>query len=109
MLRIKNNKVAVDNREKISAKYYYDNFINYDSFVQNNFQRQRKNYEGIEIPFSYSDYKEVLQNSYFTTNNGERGRITSLVWSLGADTAQIDFYIEEIYTRNLKEEFQETN
>ena len=74
--------------------------------VQNNFQRQRKNYEGIEIPFSYSDYKEVLQNSYFTTNNGERERITSLVWSLGADTAQIDFYIEEIYTRNLKEEFQ---
>lgn len=109
LLRIKNNKVAVDNREKITAKYYYDNFINYDSFVQNNFQRQRKNYEGVEIPFCYADYKEVLQNSYFTTNNGERGRITSLVWSLGADTAQIDFYIEDIYTRNLKEEFQETN
>jgi len=108
IIRIKNNKVATDNREKVSAKYYYDNYINYNSFIANDFKKQHKVFSSVIVPFSYDNYKEVIQNSYFTTNNGQTGKITSLNWALGADTAEISFYIEEVYTKNLKEEFTET-
>ena len=108
LIRIQNHKIAVDNREKVNAKYYYDNYIDYNSFVQNNYKKQHKVFSGVVIPFSYDNYKQLLENSYFTTNEGKLGRINSLNWIIGADTAEIDFYIEEIYTRNLKEEFTET-
>ena len=108
ILKVKSSKLPTDYRTGLSAKYLYDNYINYDSFVQNNYKRQRKVYQGVTIPFSYSDYKKVLNNSYFTTNQGKNGKITSLNWTIESDKAEIDFYIEEIYTRNLTEEFYET-
>ena len=103
-----NGKLPSDYRTGLSAKYLYDNYINTKSFVANNFKKQRRLFQGVEIPFSFKDYKEVIQNSYFTTNTGKRGKINSLVWSIDADTAEIDYYIEDIYTKNLKEEFIET-
>ena len=109
VLKVKNGKLTSDYRTSLSAKYLYNNYINYDSFVQNNYSRQRLVYESISIPFSYSDYKKVLDNSYFTTSEGKTGRITSLTWFVETDKAEIDYYIEEVYTRNLREEFYEVD
>ena len=107
LLKIKNDKLPSDYRDSLSAKYLWDNYLNYDSFIDDNYSRQRKVYEGVQIPFSYSDYKKVLDNSYFTTSEGKKGKITSLNWIIESDRAEIDYYIEEIYTKNLKEEFFE--
>ena len=109
ILKINNNgKLSSNYRNELSAKYLYDKYINTKSFVANDFKKQRKLFEGVVIPFSFANYKEVLQNSYFTTNDGKRGKINSLIWSIDNDTAEIDYYIEEIYTKNLTEEFIET-
>ena len=104
ILKIKNEKLSFDSRTGLSAPYLWDNYLNYDSYILDNFKRQRKTFNDIDIPFSYKDYKKVIKNSYFVTDEGRRGKFTSLEWSIESDTAKVSFWIEEIYTKNLKEE-----
>lgn len=107
VLKVSGDRLASDYRTGLSAKYLWDNYLNYDSFVNNNFKRQRKDFEGITIPFSYQDYKKLKENSYFVTENGKRGKFTSLEWNFEADKAEASFWIEEVYTKNLREEITE--
>lgn len=104
VLKMKGSKLSNDSRSNLSAPYLWNTYLNYDSFVQNNFSRQRKVFEGIEIPFSFEDYKKVKENAYFITENGQRGKFTSLQWIIEADRAEASFWIEEVYTKNLQEE-----
>ena len=103
VLNMQGNRLAQNSREGLSARYLWENYLNYDSFIEDNFKRQRKVFEGIEIPFSYSDYKKVKENSYFITPSGKRGKFTSLEWIIEADRAEASFWVEDVYTRNLQE------
>lgn len=107
ILNVSNRKLTADHRTKLSAKYLWDNYISYNSFIKNNFKRQRKIYDNVIIPFSFLDYQKITENSYFTTNDGKRGKFLNLNWVIESDKAEVSFYIEEIYTRNLKEEIYE--
>lgn len=109
VLNMQGNRLAQNSREGLSARYLWENYLNYDSFIEDNFKRQRKVFEGIEIPFSYSDYKKVKENSYFITPNGKRGKFTSLEWIIEADRAEASFWVEDVYTRNLQEETTEVS
>ena len=101
-------KLTNDSRTGLSAKYLWENYINQKSFVENNYKKQRKIQEGVTIPFNFLNYKQIINNSYFTDSQGKKGKILDLLWNIDKDTAEIDYYIEEIYTKNLKEEFYET-
>ena len=103
-LKMKGSKLASDSRSGLSAPYLWEQYLNYDSFVRANYKRQRKVFENIEIPFSYEDYKKLTKNSYFTTSTGEVGKFTSLTWVIEKDRAEGSFWVEEVYTKNLKEE-----
>jgi len=107
VLKMKGSKLDPNHRDGLSALYLWNTYLNYDSFVQNNFKRQRKRFNDVLIPFSYSDYKEVLKNSYFTTDEGKRGKFTSLEWIIEGDTAQVSYWVEEVYTKNLEESLLE--
>jgi len=109
VLNMQGNRLAQNSRDGLSARYLWENYLNYDSFIEDNFKRQRKVFEGIEIPFSYSDYKKVKENSYFITPNGKRGKFTSLEWIIEADRAEASFWVEDVYTRNLQEETTEVS
>ena len=109
VLNMQGNRLAQNSRDGLSARYLWENYLNYDSFTEDNFKRQRKVFEGIEIPFSYSDYKKVKENSYFITSNGKRGKFTSLEWVIEADRAEASFWVEDVYTRNLQEETTEVS
>ena len=109
VLNMQGNRLAQNSREGLSARYLWENYLNYDSFIEDNFKRQRKVFEGIEIPFSYSDYKKVKENSYFITSNGKRGKFTSLEWIIEADRAEASFWVEDVYTRNLQEKTTEVS
>jgi len=109
VLNMQGNRLAQNSREGLSSRYLWENYLNYDSFIEDNFKRQRKVFEGIEIPFSYSDYKKVKENSYFITPNGKRGKFTSLEWIIEADRAEASFWVEDVYTRNLQEETTEVS
>lgn len=92
-----------NHRTVLSAKALYNNYWSYKSFVLNNFKGQRLIYEGIEIPFCLEDFKKCVDNSYFTIN-GNTGKFTNLQMGLDSEKATADFWIENIYDKNLIEE-----
>lgn len=104
---LENGKLPKDHRDKLSAKTLWSYGVDEKSFLTNNFKRQRRIVTDFEIPFGFSDFLKTIDNSYFTTIDGRKGKIEKLEWNIDKDTAIIDYYIEEIYTKNLKETFIE--
>ena len=96
-------------RDLMSAKYLYDNYQSYDSFVLNNFFGQKRIYEEIDIPFCLADFLKTVKNSYFTTSEGLEGKFTSLVWQFGKDKATASFWIREVHSKNLIEQYYEAD
>jgi hypothetical protein len=106
ILPLSGGRLPTNHRSLFNAKLLWDNYLNYDSFIQNNFKRQRALYENVTIPFGIEDFKQLTQNSYFNFN-GNLAKITNFTWVTGRDTATISFWVEETYTRNLKESYIE--
>ena len=102
-----NGRLPADHRDLLGAKYLWDNYINELSFIQNNFRRQRKVYTGIEIPFGWRDFQNLINNSYFVLPDGRRGKVTDIEWIISRDKATLSYWIEEKYTSNLTETFIE--
>ena len=104
LIYIKGSRLPINHRDLFSAKTLYDSYLNYDSFIQNNFKRQRAIYTDVEIPFGLQDFKQLTTNPYFLFE-GNNAKITNFTWTTGRDNARISFWVEEIYTTNLKETF----
>ena len=97
-------KMPVNHREKWSAKILYDLYHSEKSFVLNNFQGQKTYYKGIRIPFGFEDYKKLTTNSYFYFK-GKQAKMIKFEWTIGNDTALVDFWVREPYTYNLAETY----
>lgn len=97
-------KIPSNHRDLFSAKVLWQNYHKYMSLVDDNFSRQRKVYDSIQIPFGFESFLKVIDNSYL---QGVNGKITKLNWSISEDTAVISYWIKEVYTKNLKETFIE--
>tara|TARA_R110000751_G_scaffold46884_3_gene105086 strand:+ start:6944 stop:8716 length:1773 start_codon:yes stop_codon:yes gene_type:complete len=97
-------RMPVDHRDRWSSKILYDLYHNEKSFVLNNFQGQKTYYKGIRIPFGFEDYKKLTTNSYFYFK-GKQAKIIKFEWTIGTDTANIDFWVREPYTYNLAETY----
>ena len=91
-------------RDDWSAKYLYDNFLNYDSFVQNNFFGQKRMFNEVTIPFCLEDFIKTSKNSYFTTDDGQIGKFVEIKWTFSKDSAVATFWIREVHSTNLIEE-----
>ena len=77
-------------------------YHNYNSFVSNNFGKQRRYYENEVIPFGLSDFVTLLNNSYFRDENGQVGKITDIEWNFSKDFATISYWVQDIYTTKFK-------
>lgn len=97
---LQNERIPKNHRELLSAKYLYNNYL----LELSPTTRQRRVYEGVEIPFGWEDFQEVVRNSYFADENG---KIEDLEWTIFQDTAVASWYENEIYTTNLKQTFIE--
>ena len=104
LLFLKDGKLPADHRKMWNAKLLYDKYHNHNSFVLNNFGYQKVYYKGVEIPFGFSDYEELTNNSYFKYK-GATAKIIRFAWTMGSDRAVVDFWVKEVYTRNLKETY----
>lgn len=107
LLWYEGNKIPADHRAKFSAKTLWTKYHSEKSFVANNYKRQRKVFEGVSIPFGFADFLQLIDNSYFTTPQGINGKIIKLEWNMSKDRAIVEYWTEEIYTKNLKETFIE--
>ena len=107
LLVMEGGKIPENYRTVLKAKSIYENYYEEGSFVANDFNGQRRLYEGRKIPFGFSDFIKTIDNSYFTSSDGRKGKIQSLKWELNSDFAIVDFWVQETYTKNLKEKFIE--
>ena len=97
LVYLDNGIIPSNYKNYLSAKAIYNNYYAVKSFISNPEFTQRKLYKNIKIPFKFSDYLKCVNNSYFTTINGKRGKFTKLNWVLDGDFAMCDYWIAEQY------------
>ena len=106
LLPLDGGKLSINHRNLFNAKKLYDDYLDYDSFISNGFSRQRAIYNDVEIPFGIEDFKLLTVNPYFIFN-GNTAKMINFVWTTGKDRATVSFWVEQVYTKNLKETFIE--
>jgi hypothetical protein len=97
------NKPSSNNKSLINAEYLYDNYHFINSFDPAVYSKtnQYKLYSIQNLPFTCSDFLKVRKNNRIF--DGEKqGQIDSLKWNIDKQTADIEFRVNEIWTRNLK-------
>ncbi len=107
LLWMQGNRLPSNHRLLFSAKTLWEKYHNYKSFVDNNFGRQRRYVENEDVPFGLNDFVTLLNNAYFRDENGQIGKIVDIEWNMSKDFATISYWVQEIYTNNLKETFIE--
>ena len=106
LLWLDGGKIPANHRSLFSAKTLWEKYHIEKSFIANNYEKQRKVFEGVSIPFGFADFLTLIDNSYFVGPQGE-GKITRLEWNMAKDTATIDYWVTHTYTKNLKETYVE--
>jgi len=102
-----NNRLQANNRTVWSAKYLYDNYHNQGSFVLNNSGNQYLLYKNVRVPFGFTEFNQLTQNSYFSDSDGRLCKVEQIVWNVSQDFALIDYRVKEKYTANLQETYIE--
>lgn len=100
-------KVSLDNAIKLNTDFLWENFHFVNSFVPsvklplpNQFV---KFITPKPITFCFEDYKKVRRNNLIFDADGNVGKLVSLDWDPESEEAIIEYWIQEIYSRNLKE------
>jgi hypothetical protein len=96
-LLMKEDRIKIEAQTLVN-KYHYNN-----SFVLNNYRGQKKLISELKIPFGFSNFIQVLGNSYCTDQQGNIVKIEELKWNFGNDFALISGWIRSPYTKNLTE------
>ncbi len=107
LLYLTGGKLPINHRTQFSAKVMWDKYHNEQSWVQNNYGQQRLVFKGVKIPFGLESFLQLVNNSYFHDPQNRKGKMTNLRWNMFGDFAIVDFWIQEPYTKNLKESFIE--
>ena len=97
------SSIPSNHRDLFKAKTLHDKYHVYDSFVQNNYNGQKLIYSEVKIPFTFSDFIKLTDNSFFTTYDGKQGKMINIRWNVDRDYAICDFWVRQIYTKNLEE------
>jgi len=104
-------KMPSDYKTHLSAKAQWDNYLIEGSFVetvggvQNRGQKQYLSDEAITIPFGFSDFVNLINNTRVNTVTGEKAQITDLRYKPAKDKAKIQGWVRRKYTSNLQHTF----
>lgn len=107
LLWMAGGRLPSNHRDLFSAKTLWDKYHVEKSFIQNNFSRQRRYVENENVPFGLSDFVALLDNSYFRDENGTVGKVVDIEWNMSRNNANISYWVQDVYTNNLKETFIE--
>ena len=103
LVYVNGSSMPSNHRDLFSAPVLWNSYYGDKSFVRNEFKGQKALYKGVRIPFGLEAYKTLTENSYFEGNNGADAKIEKIEWLMESDTAIIDFWVREVYSKNLKE------
>lgn len=106
LLRLDSNLKLPANRNNWGAKYLYDNYHSYKSFVLNGNGYQRREVRDLEIPFNLNDLKALINNSYFTDLSGNLGKFVNVEYNIDGNKAKVSYWVENVYDTNLIETYK---
>lgn len=91
------------------AKVLWEKYHSQKSFVGNSFTNTNQwiLHEGVRIPFGFDDFLKLIDNSYFYDINGDTAQVTKIQWNVSQDFAIVDYKVNKVYTKNLKETYIE--
>lgn len=100
-------KIKGINATRLTSDALYNESYFVNSFVPSAklpVPNQWRKYKRGDIPFCFTDYKKLLNNNnrIFDTNDVE-GKLISLDWQLENEVAEIEYWLQQMYTKNLKE------
>lgn len=106
---LNDNKLPFNYHALWSAKHLYNRYHIQKSFVGNNFvdANQYEIYQGVRIPFGFTDFLSLIDNSYFYDIDGNTSQVTKIQWNVSNDYAIVDFKVQKLFTKNLQETFIE--
>ena len=107
VLYVNGSKLPQNHRELFSAKSLYNEFINEQSFVLNNFRNQKALYTLNDFPFGFEDFLKTIENSNFTDVDGNKAKFRNNSWLLAGDRANAEIEVREVYAPNLIETYIE--
>jgi len=102
LIPLKNGYMPNDPSTHLGARYLYDHFHYYQSFVNNADVAQHLVFKDKEIPFSFKDFVLTSKNGCFYTQDGRKGKFTSIKWRPTLDYAIASYWISQKYDNNLK-------
>ncbi len=101
----RDNKIDPDNDAKLNSSYLWANFHFIRGFPAsttkpNGNQWLRKRIQS--VPFTYQDFKKVLNNNRIFDAQGNVAKIETCKWNVWKQTADIEYRINKLYTKNLQ-------
>ena len=67
------------------------------------YPNQYLTYKDKEIPLCCSDFNILRDNNIINSWDGKKGRVDSIRWNPFNNTANVDFRIKEVFTKNLSQ------
>jgi hypothetical protein len=108
LMRLNNSlNLAADYRSTWNAKYLYDNYHSFDSFVLHNNRKQYEIFEKIRMEASFQDFLDVIGNNIGTMADGRKVEFSSILYNFGGGYWEADFRAHKVYAKNLKEIYNE--
>jgi len=101
--------IPTDQRDRLSAKFLYEKYINYDSFVLNNFGGQKDLFDLDNVPFGINEFLKTSNNSFFKTFDGADAKFLETEWNILSDSSKVIFEKKRIFAPNLIETYVETS
>ena len=103
MVVMAGSKLALDQRNIMSAQRLWEGYHFLKSFVTiNNENNQKVIYKEQLIDFCPQDFVSLSGNNFATTETGERAEITRVVWNIRGNSAIIDYNVFRVYDTNLQ-------
>jgi len=105
---IRNESEAAINSEFLYKNYHFlrtfvtDKYTSAQKYAPNGNQKKIYNVSG--VPFCFEDYELMLNNNRLQDSEGNNGELISCKWNVENETAEIDYFIRERYTNNIKED-----
>jgi hypothetical protein len=99
-----NTKLTDENEAQVNARYLFENYHYFKSFVSINGQPDNQHLyrNSDKFPFSFENYEESLRNNVIFTPDGLSGRCLSLKFNPQAQTATCNYKQRKHYLSNLK-------
>lgn len=96
-------KLAMDQRDLLSAKRLWDELHYIRSFVEvNGKHNQWLRYENVKVPFCMESFVALMQNNICLNAEGKECKIENMKWRIWEDYATISYRVREKYTNNLQ-------